>query len=983
MVWIVGGLMLVIMMAVLQIAPQSPSVLPSPETLSLIRLVLIGMAGVLLLWIRVGWAKQRATANNTVYKSNTVAKRPLAFEKDTARDAAASGDNHMWVQALSVPAIWSKISAALRYAVRWVVNSPAKAAMAVTLLLLAGVQAMYVHQVAEMQRLMQPIRVQALVSIEVLSDAAYDMEQQQSYRQEAVITNLRPLAVLPREESQLGEVQNPWAQGASTSSVEAQKQIGSLEQTALPDRLEVMLGRFASKEEFLVLNELQPGQSVEMTLALEPVLRKEQTASGFDVFHWLRSRHVDATANVLSVDMASVKPIVPVTWTMRLNQWRFEIRQQFLVGWDRLPEASQQAKAVTLSLLTGDRALIASETVDLYQFAGISHLLAISGTHVLFLAIMLAALVIWLCDKKLAWIYQYVARWQVRWLVMVVAAFIYALFTGFDVPAARTAWMLCALGLVRMTLLPIKPLKVLLVIAVAMAVADPYVLWQAGYWLSFVAVALLLQYELAYGQFKRADDAASGASGDVISSQHFMPKYVIEKVASESLRHKTQTIGRSAWALVKLQLMIFITLLPLTLLLFGKVSLWGLVVNVFAIGIYGWLLVPLDMLAGVLYLLSPVMADKIWNLVTLLLLGVHAVIDDMSHWGSAAAAWIYTEVTVAVLILAMLAILPWLLPRSVMSRWLSVPCALLMGFIIYNQQVQSSSLPRLYKIATDDDSMSVQLLAYQSDTWLLMADFESFEQARRYPKSESAINNMNEAIVQQLGALGVTKLTGVIVQTATFALAQGIESLTKQIKIGEVWQAGNLEQATLENTAVLGRKQLSIKSCEAGQTWTNKAQNLRIEALTGWAEIDDAGVWSCALAIESDEPMQMVTKNTAANTAKSQADEKTLPHRVIVDAAIDKRLWALWALICESQQMTGQQVTASQMNTSQMRTGAEAAEFEMSEASWYTHSASPVSRQALDMLEIGHIEVVDENAPMDEHNLLEWQSQKTRLNHKN
>lgn len=104
---------------------------------------------------------------------------------------------------------------------------------------------------------------------------------------------------------------------------------------------------------------------------------------------------------------------------------------------------------------------------------------------------------------------------------------------------------------------------------------------------------------------------------------------------------------------------------------------------------------------------------------------------------------------------------------------------------------------------------------------------------------------------------------------------------------------------------------------------------------------------------------------------------------MIVDAAIDKRLWALWALICESQQMTGQQVTASQMNTSQMRTGAEAAEFEMSEASWYTHSASPVSRQALDMLEIGHIEVVDENAPMDEHNLLEWQSQKTRLNHKN
>ena len=73
-------------------------------------------------------------------------------------------------------------------------------------------------------------------------------------------------------------------------------------------------------------------------------------------------------------------------------------------------------------------------------------------------------------------LYRYIPRWQVRWWTMIGAAFIYALFTGFDVPAARTAWMLLAIGLVRVTLLPISTMRVLLALAILMAWYDPYVL---------------------------------------------------------------------------------------------------------------------------------------------------------------------------------------------------------------------------------------------------------------------------------------------------------------------------------------------------------------------------------------------------------------------------------------------------------------------------------------------------------------------------
>ena len=64
----------------------------------------------------------------------------------------------------------------------------------------------------------------------------------------------------------------------------------------------------------------------------------------------------------------------------------------------------------------------------------------------MFLAIVLAGAAVMIVNQLYPALYRYVPRWQVRWWVMIGAAFVYALFTGFDVPAARTAWMLFAIG---------------------------------------------------------------------------------------------------------------------------------------------------------------------------------------------------------------------------------------------------------------------------------------------------------------------------------------------------------------------------------------------------------------------------------------------------------------------------------------------------------------------------------------------------------
>lgn len=59
----------------------------------------------------------------------------------------------------------------------------------------------------------------------------------------------------------------------------------------------------------------------------------------------------------------------------------------------------------------------------------------------------------------------------------------------------------------------------------------------------------------------------------------------------------------------------FVAMLPISIFLFGKVSLWGLVVNLGAIGLFSAVIVPLNLLAGVLFAIVPPVADLLWSVV--------------------------------------------------------------------------------------------------------------------------------------------------------------------------------------------------------------------------------------------------------------------------------------------------------------------------------------------------------------------------------
>ena len=962
MYWLVGSLVIIAMMGVLAVADNVAMPIDMPL------LNVVSATG--LLWLLVIFA--------IILLSATQLNSPSVNTQSTNKTRSVSSPNDV------------KLSLFSKYFLFGL--------LAIGLVVSSALQALVAHQQAETTKITDSIRVQALVRIEGISDSVYDASTDSGYRQVAVVTHLMPLVAELTPQDLADSTRNYSKEENNSLSKSYSDNFEKKPNNHIEYR--VLLNAYpkntSNNDSFSNLNDLQPGDELFMSLALVPLSTSKQAISnpsGFDGYRWLRGRHIDGVANILAVsaltvsksnnDEALQQASTPDSYFQRfrtrIDIGRWQLRDHFYRDWPAQTTAEQQARAVTLSLLTGDRSLINRDTKDLYQLAGISHLLAISGTHVLFLAIVLGGAVVLLFNRLCPVVYRYMPRWQVRWWVMIGAAFIYALFTGFDVPAARTAWMLLAIGLVRLTLLPISTMRVLLALAVLMAWQDPYVLWQAGYWLSFIAVALLLKYE----------DTSYQRTTEALRSSYDEHRSKGNRVLYHALR-----AGRRMF---KLQFWLFLTLLPITLLLFGKASLWGLIVNLFAIGLFGWVIVPLNLLAGLFYLLSPTIADSIWSLVSAIVGNLHELIGWLTSLPALTDAWLYTPVNMAILLMVLLSIVPWLLPRGLLSRWLALPPLTLLMMTVYANQQSMITMPTLYILPTGDPYISAALLQFplhnqsvsnskdrsslakDNTSWLFLADHRPT--ATRTMPSNLTADKLSVSLEQQLGSLSVDKLEGIIVQSSSTVLTDtlnaseqnmvvsaknsellplAVAQLNQQLPVSQYWQAGRSErwsafqQASKIAAQSKGKTNISAQGCEQGKTWQVASGDVSIQAMTGWSEIGDTSVWDCTIAIDSSVPIQVLRYN-AADPLKSlsvnsqtkiadnqlDTDHKNLSlSRLVLDTDTHPRVWQMWSLLC-----------SADSNNDSMR---------FKNITWLGHSASQMTTDVISRQSINDIITYDD-----------------------
>ncbi len=339
--------------------------------------------------------------------------------------------------------------------------------------------------------------------------------------------------------------------------------------------------------------DLRAGERWQMTLRLKAP-HGARNPHGFDYELYLWEQGVQATAYVRT----SAKDPVP----KRMEQtWRYPVVLARQVVRERIYQQVQERAfaGMLAALVVGDQAAIDRLDWDVFRATGVAHLVAISGIHVTMFAWGAALLVGWLWRRSGRLCIALPAP-SAALVGGVLLATAYAVFSGWGVPAQRTCLMLATVALLRLSGARWPWPHVWMLACAAVVVSDPWALLQAGFWLSFVAVGILFATNIGALQID-----ATGARG---------------------IKHHVLSGLREQWVIT-------VALTPLTLLLFGQVSLVGLVANALAIPWITLVVTPLALLG--------VLLPVLWDLAAGAIGWLYAYLQWL-------ASWSWASVTVAV-----------------------------------------------------------------------------------------------------------------------------------------------------------------------------------------------------------------------------------------------------------------------------------------------------------------------------------------------
>ncbi|HEY4958162.1 MAG TPA: ComEC/Rec2 family competence protein, partial [Caldimonas sp.] len=233
----------------------------------------------------------------------------------------------------------------------------------------------------------------------------------------------------------------------------------------------------------------------------------------------------------------------------------------------------RRAAGVLAALAVGDQGAIEHDDWDLFRNTGVAHLMSISGLHVTMFAWLAGLAVGALWRRSPGAMLRVAVPVAARWGGL-FAATAYAVFSGWGVPSQRTIWMLATVTVLGAAGVRWPWALVLLAAAMVVTALDPWALTQAGFWLSFMAVGLLMasSYATSIAAPATADDAPAG--------WRVWPTRLFASVR-EGLR--TQVIAT-------------LGLTPLTLVFFQQVSLVGFLANLVAIPLVTLVITPLALL---------------------------------------------------------------------------------------------------------------------------------------------------------------------------------------------------------------------------------------------------------------------------------------------------------------------------------------------------------------------------------------------------
>jgi competence protein ComEC len=415
---------------------------------------------------------------------------------------------------------------------------------------------------------------------------------------------------------------------------------------------------------------------------------------GFDYERWLFTQNVGATGYV----RPNPKPVLlgrASAWSS-ISVWRQSIT-------DRLSDLLINSPSLGLikALTIGDGSSITQNQWDVFRKTGTTHLVVISGSHVGLIAGLAYFLVLrfWARTGWLKWSPQTVAA-----VVAMVVAVFYAGLAGFSVPTQRSVIMLVIAMLAVILQRNIRPFNTLAIALVAVLLFDPLSVLSVGFWLSFLAV-LMIVYVIA-GRLR-----SSGYLLDVIKIN---------------------------WATS-------VGLSPLLLLFFQQVSLISPLANFIAVPVISLLAVPLALVGVLVMFVSPFLAVKLFFIVDVALQGLGWLLFHMAEWTYATVT--HVQPSVWALVFAIPGVLLLLAPRGIPARWLS-----LIMFLPLIFTASKKPEPGSINLTVLDVGQALSLVVQTQNHWLI------YDAGAKFSEESDIGKSVLLPFLRQQGAEKVDKL---------------------------------------------------------------------------------------------------------------------------------------------------------------------------------------------------------------------------------
>ncbi|MCJ8162026.1 DNA internalization-related competence protein ComEC/Rec2 [Acinetobacter zhairhuonensis] len=386
----------------------------------------------------------------------------------------------------------------------------------------------------------------------------------------------------------------------------------------------------------------------------------------FDQEKWFLQQNIMSAFQVQEIERLSEQQLYAVGQMSYLRQQQsstakflLAIERQRLSLRNTLRDQSLHNTGLLLALLTGDQSLLSPDVEDLFKRMGLSHLLAISGPHVL----IFAALLCWSLHRL---IIRFNPTWYLHYpkpyllvLPFCMGVLLYSAFVGFEIPALRTLFTSLIITVLILCKFKLQPVQILLFSAAILLFFDPFSILSAAFWLSYGACLVLLR---------------------IYQTLQQQPTQVAE-TRLRQLKSYVVLLFESQWK-------IFIALLPLMLIFFQQVVWIAPFSNIVALPWLSILVVPLSIIATLcLWIFKPLglllfqLNDFSLSLLLSILNGADQIVGSTVQ--SVAMSW-------AVMFGLILGLCILFLPRGVVPKSWVVVCVL--PIFIFDESKQSFEL---------------------------------------------------------------------------------------------------------------------------------------------------------------------------------------------------------------------------------------------------------------------------------------------------